>query len=205
MGIILNQRKIHSHNNLDFHNNRLLEWSNTKPLTATDHWPCQRRAVRFPCTPPIRRTGSIPSCVCASPGRPRGPDQSVGTSPDPQSWASAPSSSSSFSPSRQTGAPEEPGLCICLSGTNPSFGLPSKNALKQEEEQNSKKKNEMSKPLGFYPHSLDSLFHRKATTVRLWKEHMDWRWVKLCILLGCFSSFKKNGVIPATLEPGRRQ
>lgn len=59
--------------------------SNTGPLTVTDRLPCQHRAVHFLCTPPIRRTGSIPSCVCAFAGPPTGLDQSLGTSPDPQS------------------------------------------------------------------------------------------------------------------------
>ena len=110
---------------LVFHacNNTLLNCANPDPLTVTDHLPCQHRVVHFLCTPPIRRTGSIPSCVCVCAGPPRGLDQSVGTSPDPLRWDSAPSRPS---PARQTGAPREPRLCICLSNTNPSFGPPFK-------------------------------------------------------------------------------
>lgn len=77
------------------------------PLTA--HLPCQRRAAHFLCIPPKRRTGSIPSCACACAGPPRGLDQSVGTSPDPQSWDSVPNSSS---PAGGAGARGQPGLCI---------------------------------------------------------------------------------------------
>lgn len=135
--------------------------SPANPFTATYRLPCQRRVVRFLCTPPIRRTDSIPSCACASAGPPRGLDQSVGTSPDPQSWDSAPSSPS---PAREWGVPGEPGLCICLSNTTPSSGP----APKCTEERGLKKDSEaeMSKPWGFYPHSPDPVFHQRARAVR---------------------------------------
>ncbi len=101
----------------------LLSHAYTDLLTVTDRLPCQHKVVHFLCTPPTQRTGSIPSCVCACAGPPRGLDQSVGTSPDPQSWDSAPSS---LSATREAGAPGERGLCICLSNTTPSSGPPPK-------------------------------------------------------------------------------
>lgn len=139
--------------------------ANAAPVT--DLLPCQRRAAHSPCTPPIRRTGSIPSCVCSCAGPPRGLDQSAGTSPDPQSWDSAPSSPS---PARETGAPGEPGLCICLSSATPSSGPPPKKHRGQKSSDRLKKdsKAEMSKPSGFYPHSPDPVFspERKSSQTR---------------------------------------
>lgn len=74
-----------SHLKQSFLVHTLLSRANVDPLRVTDRLPCRHRVVHFLCTPPIRRTGSIPSCVCACAGPPRGLDQSVGTSPDPQS------------------------------------------------------------------------------------------------------------------------
>lgn len=128
-----------------------------------DRLPCQRREVHFLCTLLIRRTGSIPSCVCFCAGHPRGLDQSVETSPDPQSWDWDPSSSS---PARETGAPEEPGLCICLSNTTRSFGLfpKSTEARRGAKIKNKKKKTEKLKcqnPQGFIHTVLTLCFTRK--------------------------------------------
>lgn len=154
-----------------------------------DRLPCQRREVHFLCTLLIRRTGSIPSCVCFCAGHPRGLDQSVETSPDPQSWDWDPSSSS---PAGETGAPEEPGLCICLSNTTRSFGLfpkstEARRGAKIKKKKKKDRKAEMSKPSGFYPHSPDPVFHQKARAGRPSKEHKGWKRVKLCILLYCSS------------------
>lgn len=179
-------------------------------LTATDHLPCQHRVVHFLCTPPIRRTGSIPSCVCACAGPPRGLDQSVGTSPDPQSWDSAPSSPF---PARETGVPGEPGLCICLSNTTPSSsGPPSKRhwgqRSKNVEKKKEKKKAEKLKcqnPQGLIHTVLTLCFTRKQEQSDPEKN----AWVEkesssaFCCVALLFSSLEtKSGVIPSTLEPG---
>lgn len=117
--VFYNQRQIQSHLRLLFLVHTLLSRANADPLAVTYRLPCQHRVVHSLCTPPIRRTGSIPSCVCACAGPPKGLDQIVGTSPDPQSWDPSPSSPS---PAREKGVPGEPGLCICLSNTTPSSG-----------------------------------------------------------------------------------
>lgn len=144
--------------------------------TRIQHLPCRHRVVRFLCTPPIRRTGSIPSCVCACAGPPRGLDQSVGT----QHSGSAPCSPS---PTRETEWPRGPGLCICLSNTTPSSGPAPKRTKEQKLTIIKKSKAEMSKPSGFYPQSPDPLFHQAARAVRPSTR------VKLCILVCCSSFF----------------
>lgn len=143
--------------------NSWLNRDNTDSLTVTDHLPCQHRVVHFLCTLPIRRTGSIPSCVCVFAEPPRGLDQTEGTCPDPPSGNSVPSSSRSV---RQTGAPRGPERCECLSNADPSFGPPSKKAGKPEEEQNGKLK---CQNLQGFIHT-DPAFHQNTGAVRPWNK-----------------------------------
>lgn len=129
-------------------NKSWLNRGHTDPLTVTDHSPCRRRAAHFLCTLPIRRTGSIPSCVCVSAAPPRGLDQTEGTSPDPPSGNSVPSSSCS---ARQTGAPREPERRV-----RPSSADPSSLGLRPNEPPSQKrsKKNENVKTLRGFIHTV---------------------------------------------------
>lgn len=174
-----------------------------------DRLPCQRREVHFLCTLLIRRTGSIPSCVCFCAGHPRGLDQSVETSPDPQSWDWDPSSSS---PARETGAPEEPGLCICLSNTTRSFGLfpKSTEARRGAKIKNKKKKRQKSwnvktlRVLSTQSWPCVSPESKSRQTLKRAQGLKKSQALHFAVLLFFFAWLKtKSEVIPSTLEPDR--
>lgn len=145
------------------------EWRDrAEALIVTHGLPCQRRVAHSLCTPPIRRTGSIPSCACACAGRPRGLVQSVGTCPGPQSWDSA---LNRPSPARETGSIARRRARALhtaeLQHPNIWAELQTQRGQKSSEIKKitkiKKTEAEMSKPQRVYPHCPDPVFQREAS------------------------------------------